>query len=605
MQWHQLNVTVSGLRHHYQQQDFTPTELVEHLLERCEQYLEKNIWIYRLTKEELRPYLDELSTQSPESLPLFGVPFAIKDNIDLANIPTTAGCPEFSYIPKSSATVVQQLINAGAIPIGKTNLDQFATGLVGTRSPYGICKNAFNDEYISGGSSSGSAVAVSLGLASFSLGTDTAGSGRVPAALNQLIGLKPTRGLLSNSGVVPACKSLDSVSIFALTAQDAQEVLQQATFFDDKDAYSRQNPFENTYRVSGQGEFPLKLGIPRKDQLKFFNDEQTESEFEKTVNHWRELGAYLVEIDFTPFLEAAKLLYNGPWVAERYHATQSILDSNPDAMNPVVRSIIEPASEISAVQAYDAFYKLQTFKAAADKIFNTVDLILTPTTGLQPKIEEVENNPVEVNSQLGYYTNFMNLLDYSGISLPTGETPKGIPTGCTLVGKSFEDQTLLAWAERWQKEKPLPLGATHLMIKEDDLSIKSYQSLSTIDVVVCGAHLKGLGLHWQLQERNAMFIEATTTSSNYQLFALSDGIRPGIKRVSESGAAIEVEVWRLPVSQFGSFVACIPEPLGIGKIELSDGRWVSGFICEPIGVEDLGAKNITQYGGWKAFLNSQ
>ncbi|MGV6807270.1 MAG: allophanate hydrolase, partial [bacterium] len=449
---------------HYRENDFKPRDLINHLVEKSRQYSQKNIWIHLLTEDEIQPYLEALEEKTPDNSPLYGVPFAIKDNIDLAGIPTTAACPEFAYTPEHHAFVVQTLIEAGAVPIGKTNLDQFATGLVGTRSPepWGACRNAFDDDYISGGSSSGSAVAVSLGLASFSLGTDTAGSGRVPAALNNLFGLKPSKGLLSTSGVVPACRSLDVVSIFALSADDAGTVFEIAAAYDEQDCYARKNPYKNTGRTAGIGTGVLRLGVPRSDQLEFFGDSGCAELFQKNLEQWRRLGAELIEIDFAPFAESARLLYEGPWVTERFLATQALLESNPQAMHPVVREIIAPGQNTSGADAFAAQYRLAALKKLADAEMTHADLLITPTIPAQYRLQELLNDPIRLNSHLGYYTNYMNLLDYSALAVPGGFTPSGIPGGFTLVAEKFEDQRLLASARLWQSQNVEGTGAIRL-----------------------------------------------------------------------------------------------------------------------------------------------
>lgn len=600
MNWQQLDITLQGLRGHYLRGDFTPLELVSYLQHKAAGYAHKNIWISQLSNEQLAPWLARLAEVSVEDLPLFGVPFAIKDNIDLAGVATTAACAEFAYLPSDSATVVEHLLAAGCIPMGKTNMDQFATGLVGTRSPqpWGPCRNAFDDDYISGGSSSGSAVAVALGLASFSLGTDTAGSGRVPAAMNNIVGLKPTLGLLSSRGVVPACRSLDTISIFALNAEDCGAVFDQAVGFDAADPYSRPNPFSNGARVRGVAAGGLRVGIPASDKLEFFGDSQLQKVFNNTLDRWRELGAELVEIDFAPFVEAANLLYQGPWVAERYLATRSLLERNPDAMHPVVRQVIEAGADFSALDSFSAAYRLRALKQLADAELARVDLLVTPSLGRQYRIDELLHDPISLNSQLGYYTNFMNLLDYCAVAVPVGFTERGLPAGCTLVANKFQDQQLLAWAIHWARQLDLPLGHTGLSARATDLPL--FTASARVSLVVCGAHLDGLALNWQLQERGGQLLEATLSAPCYRLFALADGKRPGMVRCNSGGRAIEVEVWSLPTTELGSFVAAIPAPLGIGKVELADGRWESGFICDAYGLE--GAIDISDCGGWRGWL---
>ncbi len=599
MNWNELDIRISGLKTHYQNGDFSPRELISHLLEKSAKFEQKNIWIKRLDEAEIETYLSNLEQKNSTSLPLYGIPFAIKDNIDLANVSTTAGCEAFSYTPQHDAFVIKTLIDAGAIPIGKTNMDQFATGLVGTRSPdpWGPCKNAFDDNYISGGSSSGSAVAVALGLASFALGTDTAGSGRVPAAFNNIVGLKATKGLISTSGVVPACRSLDVVSIFSLTADDAGTVFDVACEFDTNDPYARKNAFQNSYRMSGTGEGTVKLAIPYKNHLQFFGDETSEAAFYTAVEKWRAFGASVEEIDFSPFLDAAKLLYEGPWITERYIATKKLIDNAPDTIHPVVRSIIEPGISLSAEAAFNAQYRLQMLKKLTDRIFDHVDLLLTPTAGCNYTISALLDNPVELNSNLGYYTNFMNLLDYSAIALPYGLSDD-VPNGFSLVGKAFDDQKLLAWARAWQNANAGRLGNTSLV--STPIKGSSYQNPEFTKVVVCGAHLRGQPLNWQLIERDAHFVRATKSSAFYRLYALSDGKRPGMIRDETNGLAIDVEVWNVPTTHFGSFVSAIPAPLGIGKVELADNSWESGFICDSYGLS--GAKDISEFGGWVPYL---
>lgn len=603
MQWDTLNTSIEGIRAHYAAGDFTPAELVHHLREKAQTYADHNIWIHLLSAEEISPYLRALETKEIAELPLYGIPFAIKDNIDLANIPTTAACEAFAYTPAQHAYVVARLIHAGAIPLGKTNMDQFATGLVGTRSPapWGPCKNAFDSAYISGGSSSGSAVAVSLGLASFSLGTDTAGSGRVPAAFNNLVGLKPSKGLLSTQGVVPACRSLDTVSIFTLTCDDASLVFNIAQDYDSADPYSRKNPFSNSPRNAGEAQGEITLGVPYSAQLQFFGNDASERDFFSSLNQWKKLGAKIQEVDFQPFLDAARLLYEGPWVSERTLATQAFTLAHPDAMHPVVKKIIAPGSTNTATEVFQALYQLNALKKAADLALQDVDFIITPTAAIQPTLTQVLANPIELNSTLGYYTNYMNLLDYSAIALPNARHTGPIPNGFTLVANSFFDQKLLAWGATWQRHMQTTLGCT---TSEQTTTTKpGFNDLATINIVVCGAHLSAQPLNWQLTERGATLSEVTQSSANYRLYALADGKRPGMIRDENSGCPIDVEVWRMPAENFGTFVNAVPAPLGIGKVELADGRWFSGFICEHYGLDE--AVEISQLGGWRQYLRSK
>ena len=595
-----MDMTVNGLLTAYRTQQLTPDAVIDQLLARCAEYEDSNIWIRRLTREELEPYLHNLRQHAPASLPLYGIPFAIKDNIDLAGIPTTAACEAFTYTPQQSAFVVQRLIDAGAIPIGKTNLDQFATGLVGTRSPWGACRNAFNHEFISGGSSSGSAVATALGLVSFALGTDTAGSGRVPASFNNIVGVKPTRGIVSISGVVPACRSLDCVSLFALTTDDANLILEHMAVFDPADTYARPNPFANTQRQYGVPKGNFLFGVPTAAQLEFFGDTSARALFAASISKLEALGGIKTDIDFTPFMSAAQLLYDGPWLAERFIATEAIITQQPEAMLPVTHSIISKAKSKTAVDTFKAEYSISAYRRQAEQILATVDFIVTPTAGTIFTIKQVEQDPVALNTQLGYYTNFMNLLDCAAIAVPAGFLANGLPWGITLFSTAFEDRKLLSYANRWQQALNLPLGATQQSLATSNNSAISFSNY--IPVVVCGAHLDGLALNWQLRERGAVFGEKTTTSANYRMYALPGGPpqRPGLIRDEQHGSTIEVEVWNIPSEEFGSFVAGIPAPLGIGKLELSDGRWLPGFICE--GHALANADEITELGGWRHYV---
>ncbi|CAA0100936.1 allophanate hydrolase [Zhongshania aliphaticivorans] len=599
-----MNLSLTELRGAYAENKVTPREVMAIISERCEQYHDHNIWIHQLTAAELEPYLQRLESSSADALPLYGIPFAIKDNIDLAGVPTTAACEAFAYTPERSAFVVQRLIDAGAIPVGKTNLDQFATGLVGTRSPWGACKNSFDPSMISGGSSAGSAVSVALGMASFSLGTDTAGSGRVPACFNNLVGVKPSIGLLSASGMLPACRSLDCITIFALQCDDANAILAIAEGEDASDAYSRTNSFANSARHYGQWQGPLRMGVLPAEQLSFFGHEDYAQCYRQSLTTIAESGVELVAVDFAPFIEAARLLYEGPWVAERYIATSPLIQKRPEALLDVTRTIISAGDKGSAVDAFTAQYRLKALRKAAAKVLESVDCLLSPTAGRPYAIDEVNNDPITLNSNLGYYTNYMNLFDLAGVAVPTGFTESGFPFGLTLVGEAFTDRRLLSVANYLQQLFKLPLGKDQ----------SAYQALSTapiknqqrIAVAVCGAHLQGQPLNWQLTERGGYLLSKTQSSADYKLYALAGGppFRPGMVIAPEGeGCAIELEVWSVPASEFGSFVAGIPAPLGIGKVNLQDGSQVSGFICEASGL--AGAEDISHFGGWRGYLSNK
>jgi len=554
------------------------------------------LFIHLLNDDEIEPYLAALDTRDIDSLPLYGVPFAIKDNIDLALVPTTAACPAFAYTPEQSATLVAQLIALGAVPIGKTNLDQFATGLNGTRSPYGKCRNSVLADYPSGGSSAGSSLAVALGVASFALGTDTAGSGRVPAALNNLVGTKGTKGMLSTAGVVPACRTLDCVTYFTATASEASTLLALTAAHDPADAYSRSNPQWNDAAAFGKVA-RFRFGVPR--QLEFAGCDESPALFADACAALEALGGEAIDIDFAPFLEAARLLYEGPWVAERYSVAGALMESQPDAVLPVIRDVLAKAPGATAVDAFRAQYKLQALKQRCDAVLADLDCVLTPSIPRAVTLAELERDPIGANSLLGHYTNFMNLLDYAAIATPAGFMRNGLPWGVTLFGRAFTDQYLLSVADALHRKLDVPLigGA-----RQDTDAPAHAARDDTMKLVVCGAHLAGLPLNGQLTARGARLVEATSSAPRYRLYALAGGAvqRPGMTRDEANGATIAVEVWTLPSAEVGSFLAGIPAPLALGKVELADGRWETGFVCEAHALE--GAVDITRYGGWRAWL---
>ena len=579
----------------------SPAELLHHL--RLELSAADNAWIALASEAQLNAQLDGLSSLLESAngelstLPLYGVPFAIKDNVDAAGWPTTAACPEFAYTAATDATVVAKLRAAGAILIGKTNLDQFATGLVGTRSPYGAVANSFNAAYVSGGSSSGSASVVARGLVPFALGTDTAGSGRVPAGFNNIVGLKPSKGWLSTTGLVPACRSLDCISIFALTVADAQCVAQIAGGYDASDAYSRQNPNRAPVNMPAAP----KLAIP--DQLEFFGDSPNQAVFEQAIKRLRELGATVTPIDFSPFRALAEQLYYGSWVAERTVALDDMLKNQPHAINPIVRGIVENGLKYSACDAYKAEYIRAELSRQINDALAGFDALVVPTSPTIRTLAEMEAEPVLFNSQFGTYTNFTNLADLSALALPAGLRSDGLPAGITLIAPAWHDQALAAFGQRWQQTLNLPLGATGRALPTTTPS--NLPAPGCVRVAVVGAHLTGMPLNHQLTSRDAVLVEQTLTAPSYNLYALPGTVppKPGLARVTADGAAIIVELWDIPLARFGEFVAEIPAPLGIGNLSLADGRSVKGFICEPYALD--GARNITSFGGWRAFIASQ
>lgn len=444
-----MNLEIEELLRSYRDKSLKIREVITAIKRRVAQYKDYNIWIYTLSDEELEVYIKELESKDPNSLPLYGIPFAIKDNIDLKDIPTTAACKEYSYTPKESSFVVHELIKAGAIPIGKTNLDQFATGLVGTRSPYGECKNSINPEYISGGSSSGSAVSVALDMVSFSLGTDTAGSGRVPAAFNNIFGLKASKGVISTSGVVPACRSLDCVTLFAKSLNSINRAFDVVAKYDEKDIYSRE-------LVSKRKDLSnsFTFAIPQEQYLEFFGDDEAQELFQQAVKNLESIGGIKKEIDFSYFIESANLLYSGPWLTERFIAIKDLITKTPEVLNETIRTIISNGEKIDAINYFQSEYTLKANRKKADKTFKEFDLLLTPTTGTIYTIDEVNANPIELNTNLGYYTNFMNLLDLSAVAAPAGFRKNGLSFGVTFIGDTFKEEQLLQITEKY-------LGAYH------------------------------------------------------------------------------------------------------------------------------------------------
>ena len=565
---------------------------IEETYARIEKHNDPALFITIRPKSEALAIAERMQASGPEGKPLYGVPFVVKDNIDVAGLPTTAACPAFAYHPAKSAFVVERLERAGAIVIGKTNLDQFATGLVGVRSPYGIPRNALRPDLIPGGSSSGSATAVGAGLVPFSLGTDTAGSGRVPAAFNGIVGLKPSLGALSASGLAPACRTLDTISIFARDVADAFTVFQETCAFDKTDAYSRPFP------PPALSAFPsgFQLGVPRSDQRQFFDDANAADAFSHDIRLAETLGARIVEFDFEPFAEVARALYEGPWVAERYAATKPLIESNPDALLPVTRSIIEGARKFDAVAAFEAFYRLADQKRKTSGVWSEFDAMLVPTAPRLYTIAEIEADPVRLNSRLGTYTNFANLLDLCAIAVPSGARGDGLPSSVTLIAPAGADGLIAGVAAAIQARSGLSAPTP-----QATSSVPS----NRIEIAVVGAHLSGLPLNRELVELGASFSREVETTLDYRLFALpgSSPPKPGLLRVADgAGAAIKAEVWTLDPADFGAFVAKIPPPLGIGTIRFKDGP-AKGFLVEAEAVK--AAEDISRFGGWRAYLKSR
>lgn len=577
----------------------SPVEVVDECYRRLEAVGDPGIFLHLTDREALRTEAASLGDFDPVGKPLWGVPFVVKDNIDTAGAPTTAACPEFTYPAEQDAFVVESLRQAGALLLGKTNLDQFATGLVGVRTPYPVPRNALDPQIVPGGSSSGSAVAVAHGIVSFSLGTDTAGSGRVPAALNGIVGLKPTLGALSNTGVVPACRSLDTVSIFALTVRDAYSVFRVAAVFDAADGYARHVP---TTPLAAAPPV-LRVGVPDEASRKFFGDDVQATAFAASLERIAALGGEVVEMDFSPLYEVAALLYQGAWVAERYVATESFLQEHPEAMHPVTRQIIEAAEQLTAADAFRDLYRLQDLKRAAEPLLEGADLLCVPSMPTFYTVSEVEADPFGPNTRLGTYTNFVNLMDLCGIAVPVSRRNDGRPGSVTLLATAGRDAQVAAFADLLQRDGGAPLGATGWSIDAVAALPDGQPADDEIAVAVVGAHMSGLPLNAELTRLGARFLRETETASCYRLYRLRGGppFRPGLVR-DETGRAIRLEVWAMPASAFGDFLRNIPAPLGIGTLMLADGESVKGFLCEHSGL--VGAQDITGHGGWRAYLQS-
>jgi allophanate hydrolase len=597
-----LSLDIDALRAAYAAGEETPATVMAEVLRRLATSTDPAIWISRHTDDALTAQAAELTARADErgDLPLYGIPFAVKDNIDVIGLPTTAACPAFEYHPTQSAPVVERLLAAGAMVIGKTNLDQFATGLVGVRSPYGIPRNTFDPTMVPGGSSSGSAVAVAGGLVSFALGTDTAGSGRVPAAFNNLVGLKPTRGLLSNRGMVPACRSIDCISIFALTVPDALVVLDVTGRFDAEDAYARQAPagFRAAFLPTGAFTF----AVPHEGELEFFGDEEARGLFAEAVARAEALGGTRLDTHFGPWVETANLLY-GPWTAERTAAIGPMLSIEPDVLHPVTRAVIERGLAPTAVEIFEAQYRLQELVRLVQPLWAEADFLLVPTTGTAFSLAQLEAEPIARNTDLGYYTNFTNLLDLAAIAVPSGFKARGFPAGVTLIGPAWHDAKLASFARLMHQAAGGPMGATGLP-QPASLPVLSAATYPTIDLAVFGAHLTGGALNLQLRALGGALNRPCRTAARYRMVALPGPIpRPGLIDIGADGTAIEGEVWSLPAASLAAFLATIGRPLGLGTVLLEGDARCAGFICEG-GAAVADAPDVSRFGFWPAYLQS-
>jgi len=548
-------------------------------------------WITRVTSSPV------VSATVTNNASLEGLSFAVKDNMDVAGLPTTAGCPVFSFTPQAHAHVVQRLLNAGASLKGKTNLDQFACGLNGTRSPYGPVPNAFNPDFVSGGSSSGSAYVVASGQVDFALGTDTAGSGRVPAGLNNIVGLKPTRGLISARGVVPAAQNVDCVSIFARTVAVAAQVLQACMGYDEADPYSRLVPMSKQALPAH-----FRFGVPH--ALEFFGDTLAEAAFIDSIAQLSALGGQAVTIDYAPLAQAADMLYESALVSQRYAAIQEFFDEHEDAVIEPVRSILAQGRQYSAADYIHAEIEVQRLRQVAEPMWQDIDVLLVPTAPTHYSLAQMQADPVRLNRNLGQYTNFVNLFDYAALSVPSLIRADGLPFGITFIGRAGSDWQLADLGQRYHHASGLCLGATEHVLPAPQ-AISGLQAPSTVRVAVVGAHLSGMPLNGQLTDRGARLVGSANTAPDYRFFALpnSQPPKPGLLRVAPGqGGQIALEIWEMSAIHYGSFVALIPAPLGIGTLLLADGTQVQGFVCEAQALE--AATDITHLGGWRAYVAS-
>ena len=595
------NLTLADYREAYRTGALTPRAAVEEVYRRVQAHADPAVFITLRRLEEVVAEADALA-RSGRGGRLFGVPVAVKDNIDVAGLPTTCACPEYAYLPDTDAEAVSRLRAAGAIVIGKTNLDQFATGLVGVRSPYGVPRNTLRPELVPGGSSSGSAVAVAAGIVPLALGTDTAGSGRVPAGLNNIVGLKPSLGAVSTRGVVPACRTLDCVSVFALTVEDATEALDALAGFDQAD------PFSRRIELRSAGALPpvLRVGVPDEASRRFGGDRLSEAAFDAALRNAIASGAELKPVDLAPLFAAAALLYDGPWIAERYEAIRTFIETSPGALHPVTRAITERASTFSAADAFAGLYRLAELRRAAEAIWREIDLLLVPTFPRPRTVADLGVDPIGPNAELGTYTNFVNLLDLCALSVPGPSRTDGLPAGTTLIAPAGEDRSLAAFGSRLHRAAGVPLGATTAELAPEPAFSAGSLGEGRIEIAVVGAHLSGLPLNGELLAHGARFERAAATTPDYRLFALSGGPvrRPGLLRVAEcAGASIPCEIWSLPAEGFAHFVAAVPPPLSIGTLRLNDRSSPKGFLVE---AEALGnAEDISDHGGWRAFMQAR
>jgi allophanate hydrolase len=586
--------TLTDLAARYAARPEAVLDVVEEVIARLAACDDPAIFISMVAPDDLRAAARALLERAPDpaALPLWGVPFAVKDNIDVEGLVTTAACPAFAFTPERDATVVARLRAAGALVVGKTNLDQFATGLNGTRSPYGAPRNAVDPAFVSGGSSSGSAVAVARGLSAFALGTDTAGSGRVPAAFNNIVGIKPTPGLVPNTGVVPACASLDCVTVFAATVADGVAVRRVMDGFDAVDPYSR------TIEARVVAPAP-RVGVLGAKDRQFHGDDEAAWLYAAAIERAKGLGWRVTEFDYAPFAEVAALLYEGPWLAERLAEFETLLDASPEVFDPTVRGLLDSSRRFTAADTFRGLHRLQALLRETEAVASCFDFMLLPTSPTIATIEAMRADPVRLNAHFGRYTNFVNFCRMAAIAVPAGFRASGLPFGVTLIGPEGSDDALAPFAARWHAASGCGAGPGREPQPEATIPPAAGGFL---EIVVVGAHLSGQPLNHQLVDGGGHLLRTARTAPDYRLFALPNTVPPKPGLVREPGfvgPGLEVEVWSLPAASFGRFVAAIPAPLGVGKVTLADGTAPTGFLCEPHAL--VGAEDITGFGGWRAW----
>ena len=586
-----ISLEIAALAAAYATGSVTPESVIGWVYDRIEAYDDPAVWTALVPREDALGRARDLP-DAVAGFSLYGVPFAVKDNIDVAGMPTTAACPDFAYVAEASAPLVDALTAAGAILIGKNNMDQFATGLSGMRSPYGTPRNPAAPHLVPGGSSSGSAAAVSAGLVSFSIGTDTAGSGRVPAALQSIVGLKPSRGLVSTSGLIPACRSLDCPSVFALTVPDAAHVLSLIAGRDESDPWSRELPIPPASVATGEPS-ALRIGVPSEEALQWPAGSSYRASWGTVLEQLSAAGAEVVEIDFAPFVDTGRLLYSGPWIAERWVGLAPFITAHPDAVHPVTRAVLAPGADITGAAVFAGLTAREALRSAAEREFARVDVMLTPTSPIAFTLEQMTASPIERNAELGRYTTFANLLDLASIAVPAGIASDGAPFGVTVHARAGQDALVAQAGEAVARicaggvpptAASRPTQGTHAMLA----------------LAVVGAHLEGMPLHGDLLALGALLERRTHTAAAYRLVELATTPpKPGLIRVSSKGSAVEVEVYRVPKHSVGQLLASIAAPLGLGSVMLADGTEVHGFVCEAWAGES--ALDITEFGGWRAF----